>query len=143
MLHYKTDLFSNAWILLWLIVIEFTWFYYIDAIIWIIVAIYISVVAWDLVKNWFLLLLDVSLSKEEVGKIKEILKKEKDITDYHCLKTRQSGNTKFVEIHLVFDDKISLLKAHDISDKVEERIRKIDDVFAREVLIHMDPYDDK
>ncbi|MDR2640784.1 MAG: hypothetical protein LBC61_05810 [Candidatus Peribacteria bacterium] len=75
--------------------------------------------------------------------MKEILKKEKDITDYHCLKTRQSGNTKFVEIHLVFDDKISLLKAHDISDKVEERIRKIDDVFAREVLIHMDPYDDK
>jgi cation diffusion facilitator family transporter len=33
MLHYKTDLLSNAGILLALIVIKFTGFYYIDAII--------------------------------------------------------------------------------------------------------------
>lgn len=64
-LHYKTDLYSNAWILIWLAVIYFTWFFYIDAIIWIIVALYIIYSAWELIKKWYLLLLDAAIDEKK------------------------------------------------------------------------------
>lgn len=141
-LHYKTDLFSNGWILLWLIIIKFTWFYHIDAIIWIIVAIYIVVAARDLIKNWFLLLLDVALSKEEVHKIKKIIEDTKNVRGYHKLKTRQSGNMKFVEVDLEFNDKMSLQEAHDITRSIVKKIEKIDTIYERDIYIHMDTEDD-
>lgn len=141
-LHYKTDLFSNSGILIWLWFIYFTWINYIDAIIWIIISFYIIYSAYELVKKGFLLLLDVALDKEEVEKIKKIIKKEKLITSFHELKTRQSWNTKFVEVHLVFNPDIKLIDAHRVSDHIEYSIPKIDKDNEWSVLIHMDPYDD-
>lgn len=141
-LHYKTDLYSNAWILVWLVLIYYTWINYIDWIIWIFIAIYIIYSAYTLIKKWFLLLLDIALEKEEVDKIKEIIKSQKLVTWFHELKTRQSWNTKFVEVHIVFNPEIKLIDAHRISDHIEYTIPKIDTMHTREILVHMDPYDD-
>lgn len=141
-LHYKIDLYSNAWILIWLVIIYYTKINYIDWIIWIIIAIYIIYSAFTLVKKWFLLLLDISLDKDEVEKIKEIIKSQKLVSWFHELKTRQSWNTKFVEVHLVFNPEIKLIDAHRISDHIEYSIPKIDAKHNWEILVHMDPYDD-
>jgi len=141
-LHYKTDLFSNSGILIWLAVIYFTGINYIDSIIWIIVAFYIIYSAYELIKKWFLLLLDVALDKEEVDKIIKIIKKEKLVNSFHELKTRQSWNIKFVEVHLVFNPDIKLIDAHRASDHIENSIPKIDENNEWSVIIHMDPYDD-
>ena len=141
-LHYKTDLYSNAWILIWLAIIYFTWFFYIDAIIWIIVALYIIYSAWELIQKWYLLLLDAAIDEEEVEKIKEIIKWQKLVTKFHELRTRQVWNTKFVEVHLVFNPEILLIDAHRIWDHVEYQIPQIDTKCDWKVMIHLDPYDD-
>ena len=141
-LHYKTDLFSNSGILIGLAFIYFTGINYIDAIIWITIAFYIIYSAYELIKKWFLLLLDVALDKEEVEEIKKIIKKQKLVTSFHELKTRQSWNTKFVEVHLVFNPDIKLIDAHRASDHIEHSIPKIDKDNEWSVLVHMDPYDD-
>lgn len=141
-LHYKTDLYTNAWILLALFIIHFTWFFIVDSIIWITISLFIIYSAYPLVKKWFLLLLDVSLNKQEVEKIKTILKNEKSINGYHELKTRKSWNIKFVDFHLVFSPEMKLIDAHKISDSLEEKIKQIDDKYKWKILVHMDPYDD-
>lgn len=141
-LHYKTDLYSNAWIILWLAIIYFTWFFYIDSIIGIIIAIYIGYSAIKLTKKWFFLLMDVALDENEVKKIKEIVEKNHKSKLYHDFKTRQSWSDKFVEFHLVFDTKISLVDSHKIADLIEIEISKIDKNFNRHTTIHLDPYDD-
>lgn len=141
-LHYKTDLYSNAWILLSLWIISYTWFYYIDGIVWIIISIYIIYSSYKLIKNGFLLLLDVSLPKKEVKKIIKIIKKEKIVNDYHFLRTRESWKFKFVDVHLVFNPTIKLINAHNVSDKIEEKIKKIDNTKIWIFNLHLDPYDD-
>lgn len=141
-LHYKTDLYANAWILISLIIIKFTWFYYIDAIIWGLIAIFIIYSAYEIVKKWFLLLLDIALEEDEVNKIKKAITEEKEIKNYHHLKTRISWKIKIVSFHIVFNKDMSLKKAHDISHKIEEKIRKIDKKTKRDIVIHLDPYDD-
>lgn len=141
-LHYKTDLYSNAWILLWLVLLYFTQIYYIDSIIWIIIALYIIYSAYWLIKKGFLLLLDVSLSKKEVTKIENIIKKQDKVKSFHELRTRQAGNIKFVEAHIVFDIGIKLLEAHKISDIIEYEISKINKDYQRIITLHLDPFDD-
>jgi ferrous-iron efflux pump FieF len=141
LLHYKTDLFSNSWILIWLAFIYFTWLNYIDSIIWIIISIYIIYNSFDLIKKWYLLLLDVSLDNNDIVNIINIIKNEKEVNSFHELKTRQSWNIKFVEVHLVYNKDITLLNAHKISDKIERAIINLDS-YSWKIMIHMDPYDD-
>ncbi len=141
-LHYKMDLYTNFWILASLIIIHFTNFYFIDGIVWVLISIYVIYSAFEITKQWFLLLLDVALPEEEVKKIKETIKNCKKITDYHFLRTRSSWKYKFLSVHLVFNKEIKLLDAHDISDTVEAKIRELDKSKTWVINIHLDPYDD-
>ena len=88
------------------------------------------------------MLLDGSLDQEMVQKIEDAIKNTKDITDYHFLKTRRSGKVNFVDVHLVFHPEILLVDAHEIGDRVEEKIHKIDKTSEWVINIHLDPYDD-
>ncbi len=141
-LHYRTDLYSNAWILFWLAVIYFTKFYIIDAIIWIWISIYIIYSAWELIHKWYVLLLDWALEEAEVQKIIEIINSQKQVNAFHELRTRQIWNIKYVEVHLVFTPEILLIDAHRIGDHIEYSIPKIDEKCEWMVMIHLDPYDD-
>lgn len=141
-LHYKTDLLTNGGILLSLGLIYFTGWHIIDAIVGILIAFYIVFEASKLIKEGGLTLLDVALDPEMVQKIISIIKKQQDLTSYHWLQTRQSGKDIFVSVHLVFDEEISLLKAHTISDAIEAKIKKIDPRYNWRLNIHLDPHDD-
>lgn len=141
-LHYKTDLYSNVWILFALWIIHFTGLYFIDGIVWIIIAAYIIYSAYELIEKGTLLLLDVALPKKEVKKIIKIIKSDKLVNDYHFLKTRESWKFKFVDVHLVFHPLIKLIDAHSSSDRIEDKISKLDKTKQWVFNIHLDPYDD-
>lgn len=141
-LHYKTDVLSNGAILGSLILIQITNIGLIDSIIGVIIAIYIIYSAYGIIKDGVYILLDASLDEEIVEDIRRIIIEEKEISDFHYLKTRKSGNTNFVDVHLVFSPGISLLKSHHAGDKIEEKIK---DLIPNEEWIinaHLDPYDD-
>ena len=142
-LHYKTDLLSNLAILVGLILVAWFGWNYIDAIIGIGIAIYIAFSAFNIVKKWFLLLLDVSLDEMHVVNILDILDNHNELSDYHNFRSRESGGVKFVEAHLVFHENISLLDAHRVSHEIEDEIRKLDKDSKWSILFHLDPYDDK
>ncbi|MRI83060.1 MAG: cation transporter [Nitratiruptor sp.] len=142
-LHYKTDLLSNSAVLLSLILVQLTGWHWIDGLFGIAIAIYIIKEAFELIREGTLMLLDVALEEELVQRIKGILTSHPRITSYHYLKTRRSGGTNFVDVHLVFDDpQIPLVEAHQISDTIEAEIRSLDPKSRWEITIHLDPYDD-
>ncbi|MGB0990750.1 MAG: cation transporter dimerization domain-containing protein, partial [Halarcobacter sp.] len=74
--------------------------------------------------------------------IERIFQEEEKVNNYHLLKTREASNQIFVDVHLVFDCLITLMDAHRISDKIENKIRNIDKNKHWIINIHMDPYDD-
>ncbi|WP_331774163.1 cation diffusion facilitator family transporter [Sulfurospirillum sp. 1612] len=141
-LHYKTDVYSNGVILISLVVIHFTQFYLIDAIMGIMISLYIIYSVYEIIKGGVLVLLDVALEKDLVEKIQTIIESEKEITGYHLLKTRKAGNINFVDVHLVLDPTMSLLRAHYAGDRVEDKIKEIDLKYDWVINIHLDPYDD-
>jgi len=142
-LHYKTDLLSNSAVLLSLLIVKFTGWHWVDGLFGIAIAVYIIKEAFELIKEGTLMLLDVALDDELVEKIKSSITAEPKVASYHFLKTRRSGDTNFVDVHVVFKNPhISLQEAHEISDAIEERIRGLDPSSRWEITIHLDPYDD-
>ena len=62
------------------------------------------------------------------------------VTGTHETRTRQSGQTRFVQLHLELNENMSLRRAHEIADQVEAEIMAV--LPGSEVLIHQDPIDD-
>ncbi len=142
LLHYKTDLYSNSAVLLSLAIIYFTDWYWIDILFGAAIGIYIIKEAYELVSEGVHVLLDVSLPKEEVDKIIQIVTENPDVKGFHFLKTRYAGKFKFVELHVVLTPDVILLQAHRVADEIENQIKQIDPDSRWHVMIHLDPYDD-
>ena len=141
-LHYKTDLFSNGAILFALALISITAEQLIDPILGVLIAVYMIYSAVPIIKEGILMLLDAALSEEEIQKLVAAIESEPLANDYHDLKTRASGSHIFLTVHIVFNDKISLVDAHAVTDSLEEKFQKCFEDKTVHALIHMDPYDD-
>ena len=141
-LHYKTDVWVNAAVLFSLIGVSFTGYEIIDVVVGAGISIFIIYSAYELIEDGVLVLLDKSLEDETSKEIVDIFKTESQVNDYHYLKTRTAGNNNFVDVHLVFDCLITLMDAHRVSDRIEEKIEKLDSSRHWIINIHMDPYDD-
>ena len=141
-LHYKTDVYTNIAVLVSLLLVNFTGYEIIDVIIGGGISIFIIYSAYELIQEGVLVLLDRAVDEEIVEEIKEIIKNEDNVNAHHLLKTREAGSQIYVEVHLVFDCLISLMDAHRATDRIEDKIKKIDSKKDWIINIHMDPYDD-
>ena len=141
-LHYQTDLWANAAVLLALGIVYFTGLEIVDALFGFAIGIYIIYSAYEIIVEGIEILLDKALDDEIIEKIHEILESDEEISAYHWLKTRTDGTVNFVEFHLVFHPKMYLMDAHRISDNLEDKIRQLDCKKGWLITPHYDPYND-
>ena len=141
-LHYKTDIYSNGAILVALVLVQWSGYEVIDSIVGGMIAVFIIYSAYELIQEGVYVLLDGALDEEIVLEIKSIIGSEKGVTGFHFLRTRHSGNTNYVDVHLVFTPDVLLLEAHRASDKIEDAIQALDKENEWVMNIHLDPYDD-
>ncbi|WP_169752924.1 cation diffusion facilitator family transporter [Campylobacter mucosalis] len=141
-LHYKSDFYSNLAIIIALIVIKFTGFVLIDAILGIMISIYIIYSAISLIREGMLILLDAALPSKIINEVVQIILSKPEISSFHYLKSRQSGAYTYLSYHLVFNGNFSLLKAHEISDEIirEIKVRFNDKIWI--ITPELDPVDD-
>ena len=142
-LHYKADLLSNGAVLLSLFIVSVSGLDFIDALFGIAIGGYIIYSAYEIIKEGVLVLLDRSLDPEIVAKIGEIISNTKEVKGYHWLKTRTDGTHNFVEVHLVLDPNMTILQAHEIADKIIEKIVALDKKKGWVITPHFDPFDDE
>ena len=138
-LHYKTDLLTNMSILLalYLSTLGWTWA---DPVFAIAVAIYIFYSAFHIGHEAFQQLMDRELPDEILQKIQDTAMSHEAVLGTHEMRTRQSGHTRFVQLHLELDENLSLKQAHEIADEVESEIKSF--LHGAEVIIHQDPSND-
>ncbi len=142
-LHYKTDLWSNAAVLLSLILVYITDIHSIDALFGLAIGAYIIYSAYEIIVEGIAILLDRALDGEIVARIGEIISNHKEVTSYHWLKTRTDGSTNFIEFHMVLRPNMLLLEAHRIADEVEDKIMALEPNKKWVITPHFDPYDDE
>jgi len=142
-LHYKTDLWSNAAVLIALVLVYITGLDWIDALFGIGIGIYIIYSSYAIIVEGIGILLDRAFDVEMVEKIDKIISSHPEVTSYHWLKTRTDGTINFVEFHMVLRPNMPLLEAHRIADEVEDEMRELDRRKRWLITPHFDPYDDE
>ncbi|MEW5951590.1 MAG: cation transporter [Elusimicrobia bacterium] len=142
--HLMTDVYTSLGVavslfIIWIMeyIFKGNHFHWLDPLCAIGVALLIFKAAWDLTKESFKDLMDSSLDKEEISKIKSAIDSLEISVGYKSLKTRKSGNEKFVEMDLVFPKEVSLLKAHEETDKLTASIKE--KIPNSHVIVHMEP----
>ncbi|KOS62015.1 cation transporter [Lysinibacillus agricola] len=141
-LHLLTDVYTSLGVALSLLIVHLTGWYILDPIIGIILACYIMVEAFQLMKEAFPPLLDARLSKEEELQIIQIIESfEDEYIEYHDFRTRRSGAEEYIDFHLVVASNKSIETVHDLCDRIEEKINSI--FHQANILIHLEPENEK
>ncbi|QPQ29948.1 cation diffusion facilitator family transporter [Lysinibacillus sp. JNUCC 51] len=141
-LHLLTDVYTSLGVALSLLIVHLTGWYILDPIIGIILACYIMIEAFKLMKEAFPPLLDARLSMEEEEQIIQIIESFKDeYIEYHDFRTRRSGAEEYIDFHLVVASNKSIETVHDLCDRIEEKINNL--FHQANILIHLEPENEK
>jgi cation diffusion facilitator family transporter len=119
-LHFSTDIWSSAVVLLGLICASFGIFSA-DAIAALTVAGIVIYVSYQLGRKSIDVLLDKAPT-DQVRIIEAIIKEVPQVSTFHDLKIRNSGADVLIELSIHVDPSLSIEEAHRISDEIENRI---------------------
>lgn len=134
-LHFSTDIWSSAVVLLGLICAQFG-IYIADSIAALAVASIILVVTYRLGKRSVNMLLD-RVPDDVYEKLKNILNQIADIEYFHDLKVRVAGADIFVEVNIHVQPQLDVHQSHEIATKVEEKVRL--EIPRCSVHVHIEP----
>lgn len=137
-MHLLTDALTSLGVFIGLVLLKLTGLRILDSISAIIVGLLIIRTSIILIKKSMKDLVDSSLGPEDINKIIKIITKYPEIKSYHKLRTRKSGVTREIDIHLLLDSTQSLVEAHNVCNSIEKDIKTI---FPNSyTLIHAEPY---
>ena len=135
-LHYQSDLLMNIAVMLALY-LSTLGMYWSDGVFAIGIALYLVWGAKGIFLEAGAALMDKELPAELTQQIEDIVKQQPKARGVHAIRTRQSGHTKFIQMHLELDDNLTLLQAHQITVAVEQAIEA--EIPGADVSIHQDP----
>ena len=101
------------------------------------VALYLMHGAWTVGRESLNVLMDHELPAEDSRRIEAIARAHPGVKDAHDLKTRSSGLTKFIQLHIEVDRDLSVVLGHAIGLEVQGEIAKA--YPGAEIIIHVDP----
>lgn len=140
--HLFTDVWTSVGVIVGVGLVSLTGKTILDPIVALLIAANIVYTGYQLIKQSALGFMDSAISKEEQNTVQQILNKHsgKDF-QFHALNTRQSGQRRFVSVHLLVPGKWSIQKGHDLTEKIEIDIVK--NIPYVTVFTHIEPIEDK
>lgn len=141
--HLMTDVLTSGGVLLGIGLIKLTGWLRLDGIVAIGVAINIIWTGYQLIKRSALGLIDTAFPKDEMDDIWQVLGKyEQQNIRFHSLMTRQSGQRKFIFVHILMSGKMDIQQGHNLAEKVENDIRMLFPNTQTTVFTHLEPIED-
>lgn len=135
--HYAGDFMSHLAVIAGLVLAQVTGFTQIDTLFGIGIGLWLVWNARSIILDALDYLMDRELPQATRDRIKEIVRADPDTRGLHDLRTRSTGTGEFIELHLELDGRLSLKKAHEITDRVEAALQA---AYPRaEITIHQEP----
>ncbi len=123
--HLMTDVWTSVGVVAALAVVMFVpkWSI-LDPIIAVAVGLNIIRTGVNLVKRSFAGLMDISLPRDEMDQIEQLLREREgpDVV-YHKFRTRRSASRRYIELHLLLPSDLTVKAAHDRCTAIEKEIR--------------------
>jgi len=136
--HLTTDVLTMAGVLVGLGIVRITGLNIFDPITALVVAVLIVRTAYGITRKSLGGLMDTRLPKDEEEAITRIINEHATkLAGFHEMRTRKAGSQRFVDLHLVLPNKVSLEEAHSMCDHLEQDIKeKLANV---SMTIHVEP----
>lgn len=134
-LHYFTDFLANIAVIVSLYLSSY--YQAIDAVAGIGISIYILFASYSLLRVAIRNLADEEFPEIDKKKILSIISKHKEVKGVHELKTRFAADKPFIQFHLELAGDMTLLAAHEISDRICDDLLK--EFPGGEITVHQDP----
>jgi cation diffusion facilitator family transporter len=140
--HLMTDVYTSAGVLIGIAMVKLTGWQVIDGIVAVGVALNILWAGYQLMRRSALGLLDTGIPEADRLTITNLLKefKSKDI-EFHSLMTRQSGQRKFISLHVLVPGEWTIQQGHNVAEEIEKDIRDSFDLPVT-VFTHLEPKED-
>jgi cation diffusion facilitator family transporter len=136
--HIMSDVVTSAGVLVGLILAIVTGYAILDPLMAIFVAINILFQGYKVISHSVGGLMDRALEQDDIDAVrKAISDNTSGVLDVHDLRTRQAGSAAFVAFHIVVPADMSVSKAHDICDRMEDAIMAI--LPGASIAIHVEP----
>jgi cation diffusion facilitator family transporter len=138
--HLRTNVVQAGAIIAGLVLVAATGRSVFDPLTALVLAAYMAWAAVGLVHTALNDIMDAALPAEETSAIADIIRDhEHEIRSYHRLRTRRSGTTREIDMHLLFDAKRTVAEVHDTTDHIADEIRR--KLPGSIVVIHVEPDD--
>ena len=135
--HYTGDILMNIGVMVAMTLAYLTGWTRWDSLFGCGVAVYLFFVVYQIIRESFDMLMDTELPEDFRKQIRAIVYSFPPVKNMRDLRTRQSGSNAFIQFCIILDDSITLRQAHDITDKIEDRIKeRFPDT---EIIIHPEP----
>lgn len=132
------DVYSAAGVLMGLLLVRFTNQTILDPIVALIMVGFVLKAGFTVLGGAFRELVDYRLPLEEQDIIKKCIQEHNtQLVDFHGMRSRRSGNERFVDLHLVMPRNISVEESHQMCDHLEKDIT--DRLANTDVDIHVEP----
>lgn len=140
--HLMTDVYTSAGVVVGIGLVALSGWTWLDPVVAIAVGINILVAGSKLVIESVAGLMDVSLSKEENARIRQILDEhtKENTIEFHAVRTRESGTRQFMEMHMLVPGDWSVQRGHDaMEDLIDVLVEEFPDL---KVTGHLEPIED-
>jgi cation diffusion facilitator family transporter len=140
--HLLTDVWSSAAVIAGVAGVWASGWLRLDPLIALAVAAFIAFTGLRLLRRAISGLLDGAIAPEEQHQVQQLLEQfaHQLGVAFHALRTRQAGSRRFISFHLLVPDAWTVLRAHELSEELEARIRAL--VPHATVFTHIEPIAD-
>jgi cation diffusion facilitator family transporter len=139
--HLMTDVLTSLGVVAGLVLTFVTDWEILDPLIALIVAAYIVRTAVDLLRRSFNGLMDHALPETEQASVRAAIDNTLPTgVTFHAFRTRQAGARRFADFHLLVPGAWSVKKAHDLTGRVEDSVKKA--LSGIEVTVHIEPIEE-
>jgi cation diffusion facilitator family transporter len=135
--HLLSDTLASLGVLVGLIVYSVTLWQPLDPLIAIVFTLVGAAFAIKQLKKVLHPLMDGALPEREVAKIEKILNDHPEVRGYHRVQTRETGRERVVDIHVLLDDDLTFVKAHDLAEHLEDHLSQA--LGGAKVTLHYEP----
>lgn len=140
--HLMTDVVTSVAVIIGVGLVALTNLQVLDPIVAILAGINILWTGWRLIRSSSEGLMDIALPPEDEAKIEGVLDRFRadGEIDFHAVRTRESGNRRFMEMHVLVPDEWSVKRAHDLAEDVIDELVKVEPDLR--VSAHLEPKSD-
>jgi cation diffusion facilitator family transporter len=136
--HLLTDVFSSLGIILGITLAIWSGLWWLDGALAIMVAANILWSGYHVVQSSLSGLMDEALSDADQDQIKSIIAQHgAGAVQAHDLRTRQAGQAKFIDFHLVVPSDMTVFDAHELCDRIEAALKS--EFPHMQIHIHLEP----